>query len=206
VRKAFPPEREETHVYKKSKCKGQQFIIELRKLPDTKTNENRNYVYCRAFAKYRASVLQCVQIYNIDLNQFQDELCTKAFWKSMPVRYKVGENVAPSIAYDERKNRVCSTGIHYFKSLLAAYMYQVNRSQFFNHCDVWLKFDVSGDGSLDIFKVKKDTCCHVLDIECGEEEMLFSHFGYNIAEEENGEEGVIAVPILFSSSSEETVI
>lgn len=119
-----------------------KWLVILRKLPDTKTNEKRQNVINPKCAKFRANKLKVIKIINVDdpsitkkhiLNKFNNnELC-----------YRVGDTVISDL-YDENINVTCSHGIHYFKTIRAAYFYESIPTK---HCGKWIEWHDNGNKS-----------------------------------------------------------
>jgi antitoxin component YwqK of YwqJK toxin-antitoxin module len=97
------------------------YIVTLTKLPDTITNENRDSVNDVNHAKHRANKLEVVSIVNKDNGSHLDEIKSSSYSHDH-LMYYVGETVE-SDEYDTDINKVCSTGIHYFKTWETAYFW-----------------------------------------------------------------------------------
>lgn len=97
------------------------YIIVMKKLVDTITNESRADVVDSANAKFRADKLEVVLIINVRNGTTTQQTLTNWF-NNMSVQYTVGRIVKPD-KFDDNLNVVCSSGIHYFKSLERAYFY-----------------------------------------------------------------------------------
>jgi len=106
----------EIYVYKK--CRDDLIVI-LEKFNDSRTNEKRA-VFNSNYAKYRADKLKVVYIFDItDLSK--RDIAISESDKSFI--YRIGEVV--STKYEMSINSVCSYGIHYFKTIDAAYYYNL---------------------------------------------------------------------------------
>ena len=104
------------YVYKK--CKDDLIVI-LEKLSYSRTNEERA-VFNPNYAKYRADELKVVYIFNInDLSKHNISISMY----DLNFTYIIGKIVYAS--YDTQ-SFVCSTGIHYFKTIDAAYYYNLD--------------------------------------------------------------------------------
>lgn len=99
----------------------------LQKLKDNKTNEDRKNIFCKDYVNFRANKLKVVMIFNIyDLSvsrqriisEYKDELCTKE------TVYQICGIVEPD-CYCEDIDQVFSNGIHYFRTIEAAYHYGI---------------------------------------------------------------------------------
>jgi antitoxin component YwqK of YwqJK toxin-antitoxin module len=109
-------------VYKSLNYQNKIYMIILQKLPDTKTNELRNMIANQEFAKFRASHLKVLKIFNIEIPEIEYDSCINSTRKNLD--YKKNEIVYPD-EFDNDLNRVCTTGIHYFKSIDAAFYYMI---------------------------------------------------------------------------------
>lgn len=102
-------------------------IVVMEKLHDTQTNESRADVVNKNTAKFQADKLKVLLIISLKdgstdatdiVNMFSDR------YGSYTTHYIVGSIVKPN-SYDNRINVVCTNGIHYFRSLEAAYFYNM---------------------------------------------------------------------------------
>jgi hypothetical protein len=125
-----------------------KWLVIMKKLPDTITNELRKDVKNANNAKFRANKLNVLKIINVFdgtttqsiLNQFNNS----------SVIYIVDKDVFPN-RYDKNPNNICSCGIHYFKTIDAAFYYQKNVQP--NFSGVWKVFCDSGDVSKEKYYV-----------------------------------------------------
>ena len=95
------------------------WIVVLRKLADTITNESRPVAdtYC---AKFRANKLQVVDIINkFDQSITCDSICNSVY-KDKQMVYKKGEIIEVE-EFNTNVNEVCTTGIHYYKTMKVAF-------------------------------------------------------------------------------------
>jgi len=112
-------------------------IVELQSTSSTKTNESRSNVKDSRFAKFRASELMPTRIYDTDQKKFVHQINHR--WTSydkgdqVSIIYRVGAIAIPS-GFDRNLEVVCSRGIHYFQSLLAAFLYDYQPPVSFNDC------------------------------------------------------------------------
>jgi len=112
--------RNPDYIYKK--CWNDLVVI-LKKLDDSITNEFRNVIN-PSCAYYRANKLLVFHIFD------QTDLSEKQFASSMHQSnfiYEVGKIVSVN-NYDTNYNNVYSTGIHYFKTIETACLYQYRSS------------------------------------------------------------------------------
>jgi antitoxin component YwqK of YwqJK toxin-antitoxin module len=118
------------YVYKKIQNNNINFIITLKKLADTVTNEDRSDIIDIKFAKCRANKLLVIDIEKLDTLTFETcsilnvASCTN-FTHNKITRYQIGNIVYPD-AYDVNINNIHTTGIHYFNSKRCAIMYEVS--------------------------------------------------------------------------------
>jgi antitoxin component YwqK of YwqJK toxin-antitoxin module len=101
-----------------------EWIVVLKKLPNTKTNESRFYVVSSQYAKFRADKLLVVDIVHKFTDQTINEI-ENSVYRERTIKYTKGE-IATVLDFDENLNQVCSTGIHYFKNAEAAFYYELD--------------------------------------------------------------------------------
>lgn len=106
----------------KDTYKERDWLIVMKKLEITKTNESRLDVLDERYAKFRADKCEVIKIINIHT------LATTAYvinkYDCIETKYEVGK-IVEAHEFDNDKEKVCSSGIHYFKSLEAAYFYEL---------------------------------------------------------------------------------
>lgn len=122
----FLKERENSSItnYVYKSCK-KNWIIVMLPCKDTITNENRNNICDKNKAKYRASHLLVVMIFNkLDPSKIIYSIETKFSSNKISTSYEVGKNVYPD-KFDDNLDNICSSGIHYFKSLERAFYYEI---------------------------------------------------------------------------------
>ena len=132
------------YVYKR--C-GDHIIV-MKKMYDTKTNENREDIIDLRFAKCRADKLFVKEI--IDLNVRSDFLTTVGnlnhtvtiFGVNKHIDYVVEQIVVPDL-YDEDISIVCGGGIHYFNNIISAYFYYTYDDHELYH-ELYLKWNDDG--------------------------------------------------------------
>src|SRR5437016_3705304 len=109
------------HLYKS--CQ-KNWIVVLQKLDDTITNEGRNDVSDPLYAKFRANKLRVVSIcHKLNQEQCIDSI-TNSSYTGKTVTYTRGQVVEVD-DFDNDLDHVCTTGIHYFKSVQAALMWEI---------------------------------------------------------------------------------
>src|SRR5947209_6978019 len=97
-----------------------KWIVVLNMLPDTLTNENRRGIINKHYAKFRANKLKVILIFN-KLNP--TEMVLKIRSSNYPMKtieYIVGEVIFVE-DYDKDINRICASGIHYFRDIECAF-------------------------------------------------------------------------------------
>src|SRR5437868_2965759 len=92
------------HLYKS--CQ-KDYIVVLKKLDDSKTNESRKDVVDARYAKFRANKLQVVRIYNRVTGEEVNSI-TNSVYSSKTLIYTCNEIVEVT-DYDEDINKVCSS-------------------------------------------------------------------------------------------------
>ena len=105
----------DNYVFKS--CGG--YIVILKKTEDTLTNQERIVVDDK-FAKYRANKLMVIKIFN----KLRPSSCIPEIFNTVSqtrLKYVVGTMVVSD--YNDDINIVCGSGIHYFKSVEAAFYY-----------------------------------------------------------------------------------
>lgn len=103
-----------------------EWLVILEKLPDTITNENRSGVLDQYCAKFRADKLLVCAIVNIDFDK-NHRCCiintvTNYYDAEHPMVYTVKSTVTEN-KFNHNIEKVCTSGIHYFKSILPAFFY-----------------------------------------------------------------------------------
>lgn len=95
-------------------------IVVLKKLLQTRTNEKRKNIHDVRFAKFRADTLQVICIFSKTNPRIQSISTRNTIFTGIQLLYKVG-NIMCIDNYDTNLDEVCTTGIHYFKSVEAAF-------------------------------------------------------------------------------------
>jgi hypothetical protein len=102
-----------------------EYMLELEVVKDqTMNNESRSRVIDSRFAKFRATCLRPVKIYDTKTGLFVDEIMHQC--GSFSIVYKVGTIAYPD-KFDPDLEKICTHGLHYFNSLLAAYWFTISR-------------------------------------------------------------------------------
>jgi hypothetical protein len=132
----------EEHEYVYKKCimnDVKQFIVMMHKIDGVPDNEQRKDIVDRNYAKFRAAELKVILIVAIDDTNERPLQLTNRFKQHMTT-YIVGQVVTPH-EYDPNINEVCSGGrpkvIHYFRSVLPAYLYRFIPKTHTGKCTTW---------------------------------------------------------------------
>jgi len=130
------------YVYKR--C-SDDFIVILKKIDRTITNETRNSVFDSRYAKFRGDCFYVERIF--DSQNPNNE--TSVAYGVNDFEYIVKKIVAVS-DFNPMINEICTTGIHYFKDIRGAYFYNLPNSLLLknmmpvNYSGVWKLFDPNG--------------------------------------------------------------
>lgn len=118
------------YVFKK--CRSidkKRYIVVLEKTPETLDNEARSYVDNASYAYFRANLLMVRFIVDIDtLNANIDRIATLSWNEGKVTDYLVGQLVLPDF-YDQNIENIFTHGIHYFKTLKAAYYFNLTHEE-----------------------------------------------------------------------------
>jgi hypothetical protein len=115
-----------------------EWIVIMKKFPETVTNETRSGVKNRSYGKFRANLLFVVQIVNkIDSNKTIDSI-QNTFYDEK-ITYVVDQEIFVE-NFDMDLDTVCSTGIHFFNTYAAAFFFEFDliknySGQFYSWCD-----------------------------------------------------------------------
>lgn len=117
----------EDYVYKscfdklsKKSCE-RKWLVVMKKIPTTITNESRSGVVDKNCAMFKANRLLVVAIINKNKPSLRKKYVLNKF-RTMEKLYEVGKIVECNGFYVDI-DKVCSYGIHYFKTLEPAYFY-----------------------------------------------------------------------------------
>uniref|UniRef100_A0A6C0EC90 MORN-repeat protein n=1 Tax=viral metagenome TaxID=1070528 RepID=A0A6C0EC90_9ZZZZ len=120
-----------SYVYKKcNNC-----IVILKKIKDTLTNESRDNVVDKKYAKFRANKLYVEKIISCDSLEELKQI-KNSIHKEKELNYIVGEIVEVE-NFDKDINIICSRGIHYFMTIEQAYYYAMDLSNFTGEYKHW---------------------------------------------------------------------
>lgn len=118
----YPFLKDKDYVFK-SCCR--EWIVVMEKLPDTITNETRTNIDDVLIEKYRANKLRVLLIFNkFDPTETKMEIFNSVYSKKK-IKYKVGHIVSVN-DFDNYDYIVCGAGIHYFKSIIPAFSYELD--------------------------------------------------------------------------------
>jgi antitoxin component YwqK of YwqJK toxin-antitoxin module len=122
----------DTYVYKlcvdvRVLNRGRVWLVIMQYTNETKTNELRDGVIDKFYAKFRGDKFLVVQIIDIEQptntkDKIMNRFLSPKSYEFIKTEYIVGKIVSAD-AYDRDINNVCSYGIHYFKSIKAAFCY-----------------------------------------------------------------------------------
>lgn len=122
-----------------------RYIVVMKKLAETITNELRIGVVDADHAKFRASVLEVVLIVNVNDTRDRPHQILNRF-KKYVLMYIVGENVKPHV-FNDNLDEVCTGGIHYFKTIETAFMY--DRGVPIGFTGLWMAWYESGQKGIE---------------------------------------------------------
>ena len=111
IMRKLKPTRKRT----RAQLKNTDPVIEI----ETKTNESRSHVSDPMYAKFRANVLYVIKIVNANNGGEIQEVINNNY---RTTKYVVGQNVVPD-HFDDRLDCIMTSGIHYFKTIEAAFYY-----------------------------------------------------------------------------------
>jgi antitoxin component YwqK of YwqJK toxin-antitoxin module len=116
-----------------------QYIVIMKKLPTTQTNEKRDKVGDPGYAKFRADCLEVCVIININEPMQKLEYVISNYG-NRKIKYEINNSVVPD-EYDINQNNVCTGGIHYFNSIDRAFFYR-NRPSGYD--GTWIEWHDNG--------------------------------------------------------------
>ncbi len=109
------------------------YIVVLEKpIENFKCNESRNNVEDANYAKFRGNFFIVKDIINGETYEHIEKI-THRNWFCSPTVYEVGKETFPD-SFNENLNEICTHGIHYFLTLLAAYSYEYLPQNGIWHC------------------------------------------------------------------------
>ncbi len=120
------------------------YLIVLYITSDIETNENRNRVIDKRFAKFRAARAWCVCIFDTFVMKTVSKYLNHV--GEFSANYYANGWVFPTF-YDTNVNNICSAGIHFFNHCLGAYFYHQ-----MNEDDDSVKIDFDNSGCVDTWR------------------------------------------------------
>lgn len=126
---------------------GRDIIIVLEYTNNTQHNEERKGIVDINFAKFRASELNVIDILNISTNERLKSFAhswSNSKQSKINIKYTINEIIKPNKPFDENIQKVCASGIHYFKSIDAAFYYIYVNKNFNNYSGDWIISNPNG--------------------------------------------------------------
>ncbi len=123
---------ENNHIYKG--CGG--YIVVMKLLEDSITNESRKDIVDANFAKYRTNKVKVLLIINKFTLEIVNDVENSFYEKKL--KYTVNEIIEEK-DYDMDLNKVCCAGIHYFKKIECAFYFTLNTRSYTGHYIKWHK-------------------------------------------------------------------
>jgi len=126
------------YVYKK--CRD-DYIVILKKPSDIITNENRKSIKNPLYAKFRADKLDVVLIFNTIKPTNTVTIAYSIY--DCEFKYEVGKQV--NNTYNTNNEVICGQGIHYFKTIKAAFYYEISTNVLTNHVGRYVNYRDNGN-------------------------------------------------------------
>jgi hypothetical protein len=118
-----------------------RYIVIMKKLPDTLTNEHRKNVVDPRYAKFRANKLEVCVIFDVnDPSQTLEHITNH--YNDILTKYEVNNVVTP-YEFEIDPEFVCAGGIHYFNDMCRAFYY---RTRPFCYSGYWIDWDRNDNG------------------------------------------------------------
>jgi antitoxin component YwqK of YwqJK toxin-antitoxin module len=153
-----------SYVYKSCLCDNDNnTIIILQKLEgETQTNESRKNIVDPRYAKFRASHLKVILIFDVSNPDIEYESSTNHIYEDIKIIYKKGEIIYPD-KFDPCLENVCSNGIHYYKTIDPPFhlsisiitTFSVNKKQKLLYSGLWYSWHENGQLEMEA-QVSKD--------------------------------------------------
>lgn len=102
---------------------SRKWLVIMKKTKGTKTNEKRKGVFDCKYAKFRANELKVIKIINTRNPKLMKKH-VKNTYDGVEIVYEINK-ITKSDSYDDDIEIVCSNGIHYFKTMITAYYYDI---------------------------------------------------------------------------------
>ena len=100
-------------------------VIVLRRTDNTETNEKRDNVVDKRYAKYRGSEFLVIAIIYKFTGEKRNEVYN-SYYKDKKMLYKQGEIIRVD-DFDINLDKICAPGIHYFRDHEAAFYYELDK-------------------------------------------------------------------------------
>ena len=110
------------------------YIVVMKLLEDSMTNESRKDIFDANYAKYRTNKVKVILIINKFTLETVDNVENSYYKKKL--KYVVNEIIEEK-DYDMDLNNVCSAGIHYFKEIKPAFYFTLNVKSHTGHYIEW---------------------------------------------------------------------
>ncbi len=143
------------YVYKSCLRYGTNYLVILKRRPDTITNEGRKNIIDASKAAYRGNkfdVVMIIDIYNpkMKINEVTSTFMQKGHCNNRDrystITYKVGKLIEPDKEYLNDNNIVYGSGIHFFTDVLRAISYKNSPPcTLSNFTGVWNEYLDSGE-------------------------------------------------------------
>jgi antitoxin component YwqK of YwqJK toxin-antitoxin module len=129
----------------------------------TITNESRTNVFYPNYAKFRASHLKVILIFDIDDPDVIYSGVVSSYYKhifstKIESEYIVGQIIYPD-KFDNNLNVVCSSGIHYFKTIDSAFYYRYRST---SYTGKWISYNDNGakESEIEYLNGEKNGVCN----------------------------------------------
>ena len=101
-----------------------EYIVIMKLLDDSRTNERRDDIVDPMYAKYRTNKVIVIAIINkFSLEEIKS--VENSYFTKKNITYVINEIIEVS-DYNTNVNVVCGTGIHYFKNIESAFYFTLN--------------------------------------------------------------------------------
>ena len=100
-------------------------VIVLQRTDNTKTNEDRDGVTDKRYAKFRGSEFLVIAIIDKFTGEKRNEVYN-SYHKDKKMLYEQGKIIRPDY-FDMNLDKICAPGIHYFRDHEAAFYYELNK-------------------------------------------------------------------------------
>jgi len=119
------------------------WVVIMKKLPETLTNETRNNIINKSYAKFRANTLHVVLIiHKLNISKTINSIHNTVYHKK--IIYRVGRTINIK-NFDLDLDTICSAGIHFFCSYKAAFFFEFGNLMVRNYTGKWNQWSDDGD-------------------------------------------------------------